>query len=260
MRIRSFAVAFGVAALACGLQSGTFAPQGFHHSRYAYDVRYADASQKRIMPADWRLDNYETTSSGIRAKSSGFYKTVFEFDTDRDERIDAVDAVPTFDLRFEHARSGGTVWLRTIPSPTYESRTALYILSRDYMAGIAGAGYELAQFGHQGNTRKQFSVQLIETRPASLAKFEALAVRLEVADLEELKSGSSAKRRRVKLVLVRAALTHRLPASSAEFPAILVAGYANRPEFFAQHLPDFEAFLNRIVLEDHSGYHESAPL
>lgn len=242
-------------ATACGFQSGTFSPEGFHQSRYDYSVRYAD-SGGRLMPEGWRLDNFVRTDSGWSPKSNGFYKSTFEFDTDKDERVDAVDTVPSFDLRFEHMRTGSFVWLRTIPAPNYESRTALYVLSRDYMAGISGAGYELAQFGFQAGTAKQFAVQLIETRPSRLAKLEALTVTIEVASMSELKQSAQAQRKRVKLVLVRAGLTHRLPATDAEFPTVLVAGYAARPDIFIQNVRDFDAFLGRIVLYDRSGYVE----
>lgn len=246
---------------ACGMQSGTFGQQGFHHSRYAYDVRYADPSARRVMPAGWRLDNYRQTSSGLSAKSSGYYQSTFEFDTNRDDRPDAVDTIPTFDLRFEHARTGGVVWLRTIPAPSYESNSALYMLSRDYLAGVSNAGAELARFGlHGSDGKRHFVVQVLETRTAQLAGLEALAVTIEIARLDELKSSAQAARKRVKLVLVRAGLSHRVPASDAEFPAVLVAGYASQPEFFAQRLPDFYAFLERIVLEDRAGYRESAAL
>ena len=245
----------------CGLQSGTFGPQGFHHSRYDYDVRYADTGARRMMPPGWHLDNYRQTASGVVAKSSGFYKSSFEFDTNRDDRPDAVDTVPTFDLRFEHAPTGGIVWLRTIPAPSYESDRALYLLSRDYLAGASAAGFELAQFGAQDNSgEKQFVVQTLETRSAQLAECEALAVTIEIASLSELRSSASAKRRRVKLVLVRAGLSHRMPASDAEFPTVLVAGYANQPEVFQQHLAEFHGFLERVVLQERSGYRESAAL
>jgi hypothetical protein len=247
-------------ALSCGLQSGTFGPQGFHHSRYDYEVRYADASAQRIMPAGWRLDNYRQTASGLAAKNTGFYKTSFEFDINRDERPDTIDAVPTFDLRFEHKQTGGVVWLRTIPAPTYDGTQALYMLSRDYLAGVSLVGYELAQFGQQGTGEKHFVVQVLETRPAQLAALESLAVTIEVANLTELKASASAKRKRVKLVLVRAGLNHRVPATDADFPTVLVAGYANQPEFFQQHLAEFHAFLERVVLDERAGYRESAAL
>jgi hypothetical protein len=245
----------------CALQSGTFGAQGFHHSRYAYDVRYADAGARLMMPPGWRLDNYRQTSSGAVAKSSGFYKSSFEFDTNRDDRPDVVDSVPTFDLRFEHAPTGGIVWLRTIPAPSYESDRALYLLSQDYLAGASAAGFELAQFGARGtNAEKQFVVQTLETKPARLAECEALALTIEIASRSELQSSTNAQRRRVKLVLVRAGLSHRVPASDAEFPTVLVAGYANQPEFFQQHLSEFHGFLERVVLEERAGYRESAGL
>lgn len=255
----------GVLALllapACGLQSGTFGPQGFHHSRYDYAVRYADASTRRMMPAGWRLDNYRQTSSGLVAKNAGFYKSSFEFDTNRDDRPDSVDTVPTFDLRFDHERTGAVVWLRTIPAPSYDNSQALYMLSRDYLAGVSAVGVELAQFGLPGTTgEKQFVVQVLETRRAQLAAREALAMTLEVANLSELKSSTKAQRKRVRLVLARAGLTHRTPAGDAEFPTVLVAGYANQPEFFQQQLSEFHAFLERIVLEERAGYRESAAL
>ncbi|HMJ11804.1 MAG TPA: hypothetical protein VK524_10350, partial [Polyangiaceae bacterium] len=116
-------------------------------------------------------------------------------------------------------------------------------------------------FGHQGGRgEKHFVVQVLETRTAQLAGFTALAMTLEVANLSELRSSNQAKRRRAKVVLIRAGLAHRVPASDSEFPAVLVAGYANRPEFFQQHLPEFHAFLERIVLDERSGYRESASL
>ena len=255
-RRRLLAAAVLLTATACAHRGGTFAPDGFHHSRYEYGVRYADPAELRVMSEDWRLDNYERTEDGLEPKESDFYRTFLEFDTNRDGGYDAAENVPTFELRFKHVKTDAVVWLRTIPAPEYETSKSVYGLAR-YADGIAVAGYELAQFGEkiEPDARK-FAVQILQTRPAVLARRPALSLTMEVASLAELKRSALAKRERVKLVIVRTGNTSRIPATDYEYETVLVAGYASRPETFTENLADFERLLSQVILHARSGYKE----
>jgi hypothetical protein len=243
---------------ACAYRNATFGADGFHELRYEYDVRYADPANRQIMPADWRLDNYATTESGLEPKSDAFYETTFKFDTDKNGGYDAAETVPTFELRFEHTKTKAVTWLRTIPALTYETSRSVYSLGR-YTDGIATAGYERAQFSDEATPARKYAVQILQMREAKLASIPALALTIEVADLAALKRSPQAPRTRVKLVLMRTGNTRPIPARDYEYETIFIAGYASRPDAFEAQLRDFDRFLGQIVFRGHSGYSELQP-
>lgn len=247
-----------VMGTACAYRNATFGADGFHELRYEYNVRYADPANQLIMPADWRLDNYARTESGLEPKSDDFYETTFQFDTDRNGGYDAAEKVPTFELRFEHIKTKAVTWLRTVPALKYETSRSVYGLG-SYADGIAKAGYERAQFPEEVTPDRKYAVQILQMREAKLASNPALALTVEVADLAALKRSPQAPRTRVKLVLMRTGNSRQIPARDYEYETVFIAGYASRPEAFEAQLPDFDRLLRQIVFRGRSGYNELQP-
>ena len=94
---------------------GQFDELGFEHQRYRYAVR--PGSDGRILPPDWRLDNFQVDRRGrpTDPRVGSEYTTTIGLDIDGDgERDDVVDTY-RYDLRYLHRQHAGAIWLRTFP-------------------------------------------------------------------------------------------------------------------------------------------------
>jgi hypothetical protein len=166
--------------------------------------------------------------------------------------------MPTYDLRFEHMQTAGVIWLSSVPVSTYDGGKELRVLMQDYVDSVAGAGYEVARIGRgRMVVSRRYAAQVVELLPGRLAGCDALGAVIDVANVDQLQMTPGSRRMRVKLVIVRAGLTHE--HGTTRFPVFLVAGYANQPDFFARDLADFTSLLGRITLRGQTGYAEQAP-
>jgi hypothetical protein len=252
-----------VIGIACEPPAGTFTPASFRQTNSGYDVRYHDSAAQAVLSPDWRLDNFYKSQSGeLTPKTGGDYEVSFDFDLDGDGKPDKTQTLPAFDLRFEHLRTAGVIWLRSIPVAPYVADKELRVLMQDYVDSVAGAGYEIAVIDHKMTmVSKRYAAQIVEQHAATVAGHEALAAVIDVANVDQLQMSASARKRRVELLLVRAKLQHVIPAGiqggqDFSFPVFLLAGYANLPEYFDQSRAEFHEFVGQIALGGSVGFSE----
>ena len=92
--------------------AGRFDADGYRHPYL--DYRVAFDADRRVLPEDWRLDNYRSRD---RLKDGPSYVVHRWMDLTGDGRADDLGVQPAYDLRFVSATHGGVMWTRVIPLP-----------------------------------------------------------------------------------------------------------------------------------------------
>jgi hypothetical protein len=237
---------------------GALTPAGFSHDKYAYRV-VTDGST--FLGNEWMLDNYFTDSMGAQQpKRDGAYATKYEFDRNGDGKVDTTQTALTYDLRFQHKKHEAFIWLRTIPISNELKDKDLRVLMKDYVDGIAGAGYEAVQLENQrvGISEKRYAAEVVEQGAATLAGKEAYRAVMDVANVDQIKLTPTDRRVRVELIFVRPGFEYVLSVlgdqSDIKFPVLMIAGYANMPDDFVGDRASFGSFLSRIEIGGRRGF------
>jgi len=242
--------------LGCGADGkNVFTANGFHQGRYQYDVAYQDAGAQRILPDDWRIDNYY--SQPLRPKTSGKYETEVVFDGDGDGRYEATETLATYDLRFENKHSAGVIWLRSIPIDSTDSDKDLRVLMRNAVDSVAGGEYVYWKVGDRiFGSGEHLVAQQLDEMPATVAGHEAYVSTVELASADQLKLNDKRRLRHIRLVMIRSGLLHKLVPrwTDATFPVVIVAGLSDLPEYFENDLPVFDRFIGQIKIGGIRGY------
>jgi hypothetical protein len=262
------AVACAAAAAAgCGpMHGGSLGAVGFT-STYGYDIPYEHGTQ-RLLPADWRLDNFEIGRSGWQRKTSKRYVTNYhlEDDDDRDGRGGTIVDAFKYALRFEHRVHAGVIWLREIPIETKLRSKELRVLMQSYIDELSGGVYETVERGSTSpwEAKPQIVVEhrhapvVLEDGPAVVAEQPAYTATIELADIDEVHVAPQTRTSRVQLVLMRAPHDETyepgdINVPTRRYPVILLAGYSNMPQDFAKGLDDFHGLLRRMVIAGKTG-------
>lgn len=245
-----------VASLAgCVKKQGSFDAQGYTHPEYEYRVLAGDPTSGKLMSEDWRLDNYFGPNN--KAKRTPRYLTQYELDTDGDDKADKVDEALLYDLRFEHRRNAGLIWLRTFPVSDSLRDMDLRVMMREYVDALASSGY--AEVSLQPLriliSNERLTTRVVRSAPGKLGPAESFEAIVEVADVEQMRLDPAARRKLAKLVLVRTDFEYGGKRKSAtRFPVYMIAGYVNFPEDFERGLSDFDGLLDRVALGGQRGY------
>jgi len=246
---------------ACGSPShaGVLSPNGFQQDAYGYRIGVAEDG--RLMPKGWKLDNYyrkhDGQTSALTLKKTPEYRTTLAFDYDGDGKLDGQRKAFLEELRWVHGRTQAVVWVRSVPVSRSLRHVDLDVLVANYVDEASGAGYESIAFGSQaGSVEHRYVAKLLSQRVGTLAGQEAIDAELEIANSEQLKLDPNARREKVRLILARG------PSDDVEswgqkeykFPVVVVLGYANGPEHYAEGAPDFEGLLSRFEIAGRRGF------
>ncbi len=255
LRVPFFLVVLSVFA-SCVSTSPRITAAGFAHERYPYSVPIAPT--ERVLPEGWVLDNYYVTSTGeVKPKWGEGYTAYYAIDANGDGRMDLNTEEPAYDLRYVHERHAGVIWLRTTPTSPRFGQMELPVLGQAYADEIAGAGYEivLLQGAAVAVESRRYAAKIVSQVPMQVAGMPAHAVTLDVANVDQLQLTPGGVYRRVRVVLIRPGFTYVRSRAGRElaFPVLMVAGYANQPERFAEGEADFEQLLARITINGQRG-------
>ncbi|MEZ4223085.1 MAG: hypothetical protein R3B13_19235 [Polyangiaceae bacterium] len=256
-------VLLGCLALAtsCRPTVGTFDASAYVHPNYAYQVRYSDAASQSLMPEGWELDNLYKRRRKFESKKGADYVARLFLDANRDGQSDDLGEFPIFDLRFVHKKHSGVIWLRTVPLPLSEGERELRGLLANIVEGISGGGSRVVQLeGELWSTNRQsrYAAKAVESTGASVAGLPAHQVVVDVSNVDTLKVDPKNVEMRITLVAAHTAFRFEPSGYHAEFPVLLLAGYANAPTDFDAGVRDFQELLSRIEIDGKSGYRKEA--
>jgi hypothetical protein len=247
-----------LAAIACHpAPAGSLTPAGYQHDTFKYKI---SKPLPGFLGDDWKLDNYYKDEDGSYApKHDGMYLTTYHFDVDDDGKVDYHEKALTYDLRLQNKKHEAFIWLRTVPISNELKDKELRVLLKDYVDGIAGAGYEAVQFTGDPQQRvveKRFAAEIVEQGNGTLAGQDAYVVKMDVANIDQLKVSPNSRRTRVELVFARTGFEYRydVGAKPYKFPVLMMAGYANFPDDFATDEAAFQKFLGEIEIRGKRGF------
>ncbi|MBI5499963.1 MAG: hypothetical protein HY907_06950 [Deltaproteobacteria bacterium] len=241
-----------IAELGCATLDAQFRADGFHDAVWHFHVTYVDPSAYGLMGADWRLDNFVFNPDGSpRAEKTGeTYWTTVEFDPDGDGVYDASREIRLYDLRFEHRRDGGVVWLRTFPVADRLAEKELRLLAHDYVEEVAGGNYFSVRFaGREAVADVRFATTIVDQAQIAVDSQAAYQVTFDVANVDQLRLDPESRTARVRIVILRPPYSYPYQgATFAYYTTLMVIGYANDPEYFDLHVDEFEDFMRRLHL------------
>lgn len=269
MKILVATILGGVVLLACASpMTGILSPEGYKHNTYNYEIETL-AGSERLLPREWMIDNmYQRQSSRgeprFAPKGGRHYKTRYWFDLDGDGEDDIYEDVHAYDLRYVHRVSSGVIWVRTVPIARNKRDKDLRVLAKEYVDGVAGAGYELVSYGRVEERR--FAAEILGRRAGTVAEKPAFAVDFAVANIDEVQVREGARRTRVRLVVIRSGfeairgrnsrpVVKKLGGEThgVRFPVLLMMGFASQPEDYDNGVRDFDTLVARLSIEGKSG-------
>lgn len=240
-------------ASGCGpARIGKFDQHGYLNTRYSFRVVKVNNG---ILGGDWLLDNYYQSGKSLEPKEVDEYTITYELDINGDGATDRKEKMLLNDLRFKHRTRDAYIWLRAFPISVDLRDKELRVLAQSYVDAVAGAGYEAVKLGSSMLVEeRRYAAQLLERGPAKLAARDAYVVTFDVANIDQVTITPNARKRRVQVVLIRPPFEHRDNLSTAVFPMLMLAGYANLPEDFERDKAAFSSFLGRIQIGTQLGF------
>jgi hypothetical protein len=234
---------------ACGTSNAVLTDSGLLHERFGYRISSA-GGPRAFISGDWRVENFLPSGS---AKSGSDYDTAWYVDSDDDGEDDEMESASYYDLRLEHRRNNGSIWVRTFPVSDVVYDKALTVLVQNYVENIASAGYFTAGISEAGTLRveeRRFATRVLDTQTIGLDHHDAAAVLFDVANVNQLQMTADARSARALVVISRTPFRYRVRTALGvrEWPVLMFVGYANAPADFDASLPDFQRFLGTIEL------------
>jgi hypothetical protein len=249
------------ALLACGPPGpnsrGALAPNGYKNELYDYIVK--PRSDGTFVTKSWIVDNFHG-KAWDEEKEKGIYQTTYELDGDGDGSYEMKSTQLTYDLRFEHRRRDGVIWLRTLPIGRVDYEKDLRVLMQRYVDALVGGNYESTGFGKAHERR--YAAEVIQKGRARWADMKAYYAIIDLANLDQIKVNPESRETRLYVAMGRTPFSYKpsseeVTKTTSSFPVLMVAGYANLPEDFDKDLADFKDLLGRVTVRSHAGYEET---
>jgi hypothetical protein len=234
---------------ACGSQRAELTSDGLMHGRFGYHIRPAGGLHS-FVSSDWRVENFLPDGD---AKSGAEYDTSWFVDVNDDGDDDRLEGASYYDLRLEHRRNNGSIWVRTFPVSDITADKELTVIVQNYVENIAAAGYFTAGITETGALRieeRRFATRVLDTKSIGLDGQEAAAVLFDVADVNQLQMSANARSARALVLISRTPFRYRVRTGLGvrEWPVLMLVGFANAPGNFDASLPDFRRFLSSIEM------------
>jgi len=241
-----------VLASGCGaVQPGVFDSEGFAHGTYPY--RVARGPDHRILPEQWRIENFQTdphnADAVIGPKRGDAYTTTYELDLNDDGEIDRTSIEPRYDLRYIHAHTGAVLSVRTFPIDGRLRDVDLRVMARWYADSIAGAGIVGAQVGTTTilGVEHRYATRLSMERRARVHGQKAFLATIDVADVDQVQVWAESRVERLRIAIVRAPFPYETHRPGASIPLVMVVALVAQPDSFDDHLPAFDRLLGELV-------------
>jgi hypothetical protein len=266
---------FACSAGACATSSNAFGPTGYEQTIFHYQIAYAEPKGQHVLGADWRLDNlvWDDTVNGFVNKSGPQYRAFRSHDDDGDGVISPSEKHEEgiYDLRYLNTRDGGVIWTKAHPLDFKDAARDLDVVLEDYADGLTGTGaYDTGSlFGTERVTTRKFLSFITERGPMQVGPNLGVVALIELAETERLRLDPQHRDGRLKIAFSKMAYRvdedtvvsdmagerHSVRCGAKlcnEGIALLVIGYYNDAPHFAEHAPEFDAFVKRYTLPPES--------
>ena len=216
--------------------------QGFYHLQHPIFVPHADAQRSPLGP-DWIAVNFlrDARDWPREMRLEPYY-------ADRRRSFQTRDGVshpgllPRHDLLLAHRHHDGVIWLQSRPADAADADKEPSAMLRRWIATLPGQRSPLFA-GAEQRVPTHWQPSLQQVRQCTLAGKPAAAATFAITATDPPR----AQHPRVTLIAVRTGYTWQ-GRHAENMPAWLQVGYFNHAGDFPRGYPDFERFLNRIML------------
>ena len=264
-----FPIVIGVVSVAAGCvtTNAHWDQAGFHQDHYGWEVPYL-AGQKRLVGADWKLDNYhyDTAAGRLMPKEGNDYVAYVREDEDGDGRIEYNEKQRIFlyDLRFVHARNNGVIWVQTFRVPLSDADRDLDVVLANYADSLAGTGlnWQGTIFNLSVPRTRSFTVFVNDKKETKVGLYPAQEALIELAETSRLQLNKEERSLKLRVVLskfsyleesrpemMNSANARSVNVNGNTFKqrtAVILIGYVNDPDHFESGVGDFEDFRGRL--------------
>jgi hypothetical protein len=269
------ALAISAAVVSGCVTAGALDEHGYSNRTYPYRVAYRDASAKRLLGPNWQLDNwsFDKDRRDWSEKSGDDYVAQRTMDLDRNGTVSpgerAKEAI--FDLKLVSRTTGAVVWTKAHPIHPDDADRKLSILLDNYVDSLRGNGLyaQGSVFSIERVASRRFTTFVTERSEGTLSGSPMIAATIELAEVDRLQVRPDERNAKIRLVMVKypylldwgnANIFQRVcptyPAangSQRRCYTLLVLGYYNTPEHFAEELPAFEQILKQVSISSAPG-------
>ena len=237
-------------ALGCatGQQVGKFTDQGFLSKEFPMYVKYSDASSKTILGPEWIIDNLQMSNDPPTSKVGVAWESEYHYDADGDGSLEGREKLPRYFLLLRHKKTDAKLWIRFFPISTQLAETEPQLLLQDYIDAASGAGTMYVLLGQDtvAATERRFATRTLDMRSFRVADMPAASAVFELANVDQLQLAADSRWERAQMLLVR--VPWQTKYGMEEFPMVMLAGYTNRPERFAEHAPKLAELVAALRL------------
>lgn len=245
------ALGLGFATLGC-VKETRFRDDVFYNKQMGYTLPYAHAQSRSFLPDGWVLENYHVDGAGhpTTPKTGSDWQRTLSIDLDDGKPVDLT--VDTYDLRFAHAETNATIWLRSIPVAPRAAKRDLQGVANDWAEGLSGTGFFALDAGPVKVGAQQFATRIIRSRVGRIVGEPAFDVTVELANVDQLRLDPNFRSAIGRVVFARTKFEYglkRFGDRPLALPIRWMIGYANNPRDFARQEKDFEGFLRLFAPE-----------
>jgi hypothetical protein len=248
-------LALGSAACGSGPRIGVFGPRRFDATRDHYRIELGLGG--RLLPEDWRIDNFVVDAQGrpTQAKWARDYVREIVPDWNGDGVAERPVVLPRHDLSFIHSRDGASLWVQTTPVSARIGERALEVIAHDYVDRVGGGSYIEVDWGAGEIRDRRMATAIRAEGPVEIDSTPGYWVTFEFVSIDQREVDARHRGEWVTVVLLRPPsywarsdgqpATFR-PVPGQTLPILMTVGYASRAEHHVVHQEEFEAFLRRI--------------
>jgi hypothetical protein len=239
-----FALAFMAACVHA--QTGRFTESSFAGGEGRFGFSYLDRSGGSLLPGAWRLENWTLDSTGRpeSQKDQGVYLSEAQWPLP-DGSLRWMQFV-THELRYDHAASGATIWVRVLPMMQREAGLSLKVVAERWANTVSGTVFDYTFYGAEG--AKRLGSKILATGGVTVGGRPAHQVVFDVVNVDQFEVDPNAPRTRVQAYFVAASVTKDLFSSKGgwQVPACVFIGLAAPAERFDAVMPDFTSLVSRM--------------
>ncbi len=264
----------------CVRGAGQLDTTAFVQADYGYKVAYVDPKTKALAGADWTIDNFYVDKRGKwQPKGGADYQATREFDANGDGQIEFGERSTEYiyDVRLVNARDNGILWVKAHPVRGADAHRELDVVLNNYADGLAGAGLYAQSnlFNVEHVHERRFTTFVNAKQAVDVGGLRGLEATIELAETDKLQVDPSSRSEKVRIALLKLYFyesTRSAPGcgdrwpvftkgkeSLCRRPGLLMVGYANTADRFADHVADFEQLLQRISFEPGSRTEDDTP-
>lgn len=240
----------GSAMVSTNCQHTTFTSNSFRHKYYDYKIRYSDPDAHSFLKREWIVKNYKKNAYGrIEHSEKDRFQGYLLTDIDNN-KVPERTKVRLVDLMMIHKKSKGCIWVSTRTLQGKHAKHNLPRLARNFADSIIETKTPIYSdvYGEKRILSQKFLVDIKKSSSKKFDQQDAIDTTFAVSRTDDWILDENNHDYLTRIIIIRLDSRLRGKVKITNIPAVLVIGYADKPENFKQGLKDFEIFLSAIMV------------